>query len=85
MYGVGLGLTDPSVDAGAASPFEPLAQAVQKPKVQIGNQPAIVGFAGLAPGLAGVYQVNAIVPALKPGLYTVEWLAGDTIAASTLQ
>jgi uncharacterized protein (TIGR03437 family) len=36
--------------------------------VTIGAQSAAVSFAGLAPGLAGVYQVNALVPAgVTPG------------------
>ena len=79
MYGVGLGLTDPTVEAGVASPSSPLAQAVQKPEVRIGNQSATVLFAGLAPGLAGVYQINAMVPsAMKPGQYPVAWHTEDT-------
>jgi uncharacterized protein (TIGR03437 family) len=30
--------------------------------VSIGGQPAEVLFAGIAPGLIGIYQVNAVVP-----------------------
>jgi uncharacterized protein (TIGR03437 family) len=29
----------------------------------VGNQTANVGFAGLTPGLAGLYQINLVVPA----------------------
>ena len=89
MYGVGLGPTDPAVEAGLAAPSNPVAQAVEKPNVLIGNQPATVMFAGLVPGLAGVYQVNAIVPmtplvpSFKPGFYTVQWRTADTVATST--
>ena len=36
--------------------------------VSIGGQPAVVQFAGLAPGFVGLYQVNAAVPSgVTPG------------------
>ncbi|MEO6038299.1 MAG: hypothetical protein ABIQ93_07800, partial [Saprospiraceae bacterium] len=34
--------------------------------VTVGNKPAQVNFAGLTPGFAGVYQVNAILAADTP-------------------
>jgi uncharacterized protein (TIGR03437 family) len=74
IYGLGLGVTAPMVEAGAASPASPPARALETPQLQIGGKAAAVVFAGLAPGLAGVYQVNAIVPAgLSPGLHSVTW------------
>ena len=74
IYGLGLGVTDPMVDAGAASPSSPLPHAVQMPRLQIGGRDALVTFAGLTPGWAGLYQVNAIVPAgLPSGLQTIGW------------
>lgn len=74
IYGLGMGVTDPMVEAGVASPASPPARALQTPRLQIGGKDAVVVFAGLAPGFAGVYQVNAIVPAgLSPGLHTVTW------------
>ena len=72
-YGIGLGTTVPAIEGGVASPANPLAEAVVKPQLFMGGQEATVVFAGLLPGLAGVYQVNAIVPALKPGRYQVSW------------
>jgi uncharacterized protein (TIGR03437 family) len=36
------------------------------PDVYIGNTPASVLYSGLVPGLVGVYQVNALVPAGAP-------------------
>jgi len=74
IYALGLGVTDPQVAAGVASPSFPPAQAVQTPRVQIGGRDAVVTFAGLAPGWAGLYQVNAIVPAgLPSGVQTLGW------------
>ncbi len=68
IYCTGLGATDPSVASGQPSPGGPLALVTTPVTVLIGEQPAVVSFAGLAPGFVGVYQVNAEVPAgASPG------------------
>jgi uncharacterized protein (TIGR03437 family) len=73
IYGLGLGVTMPMVDAGVQSPVPP-ARAVQTPRLQIGGRDAEIVFAGLTPGFVGLYQVNAIVPAgLSTGIQTVAW------------
>jgi uncharacterized protein (TIGR03437 family) len=78
IYGLGLGVTVPAVDAGVPSPASPPAVASHMPRVQIGGRDAVITFAGLAPGLAGVYQVNAIVPGgLSPGLQSLAWIGVD--------
>ena len=78
IYGLGLGITSPAPEAGLPSPLSPLARVVQTPRVQIGNRDAAVTFAGLTPVIAGVYQVNAIVPAgLAPGLHSVVWMGPE--------
>jgi uncharacterized protein (TIGR03437 family) len=64
IFCTGLGATDPAVASGQPGPSaEPLAQVKTLPTVTIGGLPATVSFAGLAPGFAAVYQVNAQVPA----------------------
>ncbi len=74
IFGEGFGATDPDVPAGTPSPSQPPAQARQTPALVIGNQPAQVTFAGLAPGLPGVYLVNVVVPArLTPGIQSLMW------------
>jgi uncharacterized protein (TIGR03437 family) len=68
MFGTGQGQSDPdwSEDALATAP---LPQPVNVVKVTIGGQPAEVLYAGAAPGLAAVFQVNARVPlGIKPGV-----------------
>jgi uncharacterized protein (TIGR03437 family) len=62
LYGTGQGLTDPLPQDGAvaASPY-PLPNLPVK--VTIGGEQAQVLFAGAAPGMTGVLQVNAVVPA----------------------
>jgi len=69
IYCTGLGATDPAVASGQPGPsIEPLARVKMLPTVTIGGLAAPVSFAGLAPGFAAVYQVNAQVPAdVTPG------------------
>jgi uncharacterized protein (TIGR03437 family) len=63
IYCAGLGVTDPLVADGAASP----ASATKDPvTVTIGGQNAPVSYAGLTPGSVGLYQVNAVVPSGLP-------------------
>ena len=61
LYATGLGPTDPpgSSDSGGTA-SAPLNQVVDSVTVMVGDNPAQVLFAGLAPGLPGVYQVNVI-------------------------
>ena len=62
FYATGLGPVDNTPPTGAATPDSPLARTRTLPTVTIGGQMGIVTFAGLAPQLAGVYQVNLTVP-----------------------
>ena len=62
IYCSGLGAVSPPVADGAAAPLSTLSKTVNPVTVTIGGQSAQVLFAGLAPGFAGLYQVNAIVP-----------------------
>lgn len=63
IFATGLGVTSPAVPAGAGAPSSPPASAITPVQATIGNQPAAVQFAGLAPGFVGLYQVNVLVPA----------------------
>jgi len=63
VFCTGLGATDPAVASGSAAPSSPPAVVKSPVAVSIGGLPAMVSFAGLAPGYAGLYQVNAQVPA----------------------
>jgi len=66
IYCSGLGPVDPPVADGGAAPLSTLSHTVNPVTVTIGGQPAQVLFAGLAPGFAGLYQVNIVVPAGIP-------------------
>jgi len=62
VYSTGLGPVQTAVRSGDASPA---ANTVFQPVVRIGGQVAAVSYSGLAPGFAGLYQINVVVP---PGL-----------------
>jgi len=63
IFADGLGLTNPPAQAGQIAGTSPLATTIATPSVTIGGIPAEVLFSGLAPGTAGLYQVNARIPA----------------------
>lgn len=66
IYATGLGRTDPEVPVGTPAPFEPLARALNTPAISLGGVALPVYYAGLTPGLVGVYQINVVVPRTVP-------------------
>ncbi|HWC97203.1 MAG TPA: hypothetical protein VG456_10645, partial [Candidatus Sulfopaludibacter sp.] len=74
VFLVGLGAVAPAVTAGAAAPSTvPLAQVTNPVSVYIDGVSANVAFAGLAPGLGGLYQINVTIPAgVGNGAVTLE-------------
>ena len=68
LYMTGPGLLAPALPDGAAAPSSPLAQINGLTQVTIGGKDAQVVYAGVAPGFAGLQQINAAIPAgLAPG------------------
>jgi len=60
LYGIGFGLVTPNIPAG---------QIVQEDsdlqldlQITFAGVPAVVSYAGLAPGYVGLYQINLVVP-----------------------
>ena len=74
IFGTGIGAVRPVVNSGAPAGSSPPSVASQKPTVTIGGVAANVAFAGLAPGFAGLFQINATVANRTP--------TGDSVALS---
>jgi uncharacterized protein (TIGR03437 family) len=87
IYAEGLGPVTPAFAAGDLAPLDTLYRTANSVSVSIGGQPATVEFAGLAPGSAGEYQINVVIPAgIPPGdVVPLVIAVGDaTSAAATI-
>jgi uncharacterized protein (TIGR03437 family) len=62
VYVTGLGAVFPGIADGAAGPTGQLATTTNAITVNVDGQAATVTYAGLAPQLAGLYQINFTVP-----------------------
>jgi uncharacterized protein (TIGR03437 family) len=83
VYLTGLGTTNPLIADGSAGP--PSSQTNNTIQVYIGGVQATVSYSGLAPGLAGLYQVNFAVPGtVTAGDNTLEIVGPDSDAAEAL-
>jgi uncharacterized protein (TIGR03437 family) len=62
VYVTGLGGVFPSVPDGTAGPSSTLSTAVATIQVYVNGVQATTSYVGLAPGLAGLYQINFTIP-----------------------
>jgi len=62
FFAAGLGNVKPPILDGGAGLAEPLSYTIDEIRVYIDGQPAMTTYAGLAPNLPGIYQLNAVVP-----------------------
>ncbi len=67
VYLTGLGAVTPAVLDGTAGLSNPLSTVNEAVAVTVGNLNATVTYAGLAPGLPGLYQINFTVPSALSG------------------
>jgi uncharacterized protein (TIGR03437 family) len=83
-YFTGLGAANPPVATGAPAPSSPLSMVPGQISAAIGSVPAVVQFAGLAPGFAGLYQVNILVPQMPAGQYPLQIAVGGVASNAAL-
>lgn len=62
IFGTGLGAVTPSVASGAFASANPFSLTAVQPTVTVGGRDATVLASALAPGFAGLYQVNIRMP-----------------------
>lgn len=85
VYLTGMGSVSPQVQDGAAAPASPLSITTATPLVYLldssGNyMQALVTFSGLAPGYAGLYQINLTVPSgIVSGDASLEIVGPDSV------
>jgi uncharacterized protein (TIGR03437 family) len=86
VYLTGLGAVSPTISDGAAGPTSPLATTPAGAiAVYIGGVAATVGYSGLAPQLAGLYQINLTVPAgLTAGDNNLDIAGPDAYSAESV-
>jgi uncharacterized protein (TIGR03437 family) len=65
IYGTGQGAVSPAVDDGAAAGAA-VSNSTSMPNVFLGGRQMPVQFSGLAPGFAGLWQINVPIPADAP-------------------
>ncbi len=79
LYGIGFGPVTPDIPAGQiVQQTNALQNALQ---VTLGNVPAQITYAGLAPGYVGLYQINVVVPQVSasdkvPIAFTLNGVSG---------
>ena len=82
FYGVGFGAVAPAQAAGQTAGGQ--TSLTTSFSMTIGNSAAAIQYAGLAPGVVGLYQFNVVVPSgLGAGDQTVQIALGGTV--NTLQ
>jgi uncharacterized protein (TIGR03437 family) len=71
----GLGPVNPPVATGSPASVSPLSTLVYPLSCYLGGVQEVPLFAGLAPGLIGLYQVNLFVPAPLPPMFDLSGVA----------
>jgi uncharacterized protein (TIGR03437 family) len=84
VFATGLGAGSPAVATGQLPPVDPLSDTLAVPAATIGGINAEVLASVLAPGLAGVNQVNVVVPPGAPNGSQVLQLSIDGVLSNAV-
>jgi uncharacterized protein (TIGR03437 family) len=83
-YLTGQGVVDNPVATGAASPASPVSVPMAPIQVRVGGKEALIAFAGLAPGLVGLLQIDIVVPDIAAGEQPLDVTIGGVSANTTV-
>jgi len=84
LYGTGLGAVYPAVATGAPASDDPLSWVTAAATVTVGSlPPANPLYTGLAPGFAGLWQINVLLPTGVSGAVPVTVTVGG-VATNTV-
>ena len=84
VYLTGQGQVDNPVATGAAGPATPFSAPLAPIQAQVGGIPAVIAFAGLAPGLVGLLQMNIVIPDVASGEQPFDVSIGGVMANRTV-
>jgi len=82
LYGTGQGAVSPPVEDGAAATV--LSASTVMPIVYLGGRQMQVAFSGLAPGFAGLWQINVALPPDVPTGNEMELTVVSGLASNKL-
>jgi adhesin/invasin len=90
IFGTGQGGVFPAVDDGAPALVQPSANTYGPPNVFLENRQLTVQSSALAAGVAGVWQITAVIPADAPvgdalSLVVIQGLTSNRIAVAVSQ
>ena len=85
IYATGLGKLKRSLSAGQIAPASPLYEVESSVTVYFDATPVEPMFAGLAPGFAGMYQVNVRVPSTAGAGVRTLWILTGGVASNIVQ
>jgi uncharacterized protein (TIGR03437 family) len=85
IFCTGLGAVTNQPATGMAAQAVPLSLTRTTPTVTIGGVVAVLNYSGLAPGLVGLYQVNAQVPmSVSPGNAVPVFISVGNVTSNTV-
>jgi uncharacterized protein (TIGR03437 family) len=84
LFGTGFGATAEALPGALPFPTETLSPLRNPATLRIGGRSAQINYAGGAPGMFGLYQINAVIPpGTPPGPQPIELVIANQTALST--